>query len=101
MNLEDIKNTVKPTLQIGSIWFDRVRLNRYYDVEFNRWEEYCKARGINIVDEVKLEIQKFRDAIKTQPKITDKVCNFRLVFGDPDFDIEKHAIWLIGEYVDY
>jgi len=49
---------------------------------FGEWKQYCKDNDIEIVDEVKAEIDKFIKLIQTESVIEAKHINARLVFGD-------------------
>lgn len=100
MNLNDIKNRVKPTLEIEGLWFDRERLNRFVDSKFKAWESYCAENNIDIVPECKQEIAKFKSALLTENKITKKSCNLDLVFGK-GVDMRKRAESWLWDYVDF
>lgn len=101
MNLEDIKNQPKATLEVEGLWFDRARFCRFMSVKMFEYREYLHINNIEIVPEVLEEIRKFMESLKTANKIDKKTCNFRLVFGDKDFDLRKRAEKWIWDYVDF
>ena len=80
--LADIKNKKSDVIRIETNSFTRKELVAFVLSKFKQWEEFCEENKIEIVDEVKDEINKFIDLVSTSDIIESKHIKSRLVFGD-------------------
>lgn len=97
-NLGDIGKVIKPVFKMGGVQFLREKFIRFMDGKFNEWEEYCKENDLDILIEVKTEIEKFRHALRVEAEVTNKMFNRTLVFGR-DESLEELANRWFDEYL--
>lgn len=79
--LSDIKNKTNDVIRIATNSFTRKELIPFVIRKFNEWENYCKQHQIEIVDEVKHEINNFIELVKNASIIEESDIKSRLVFG--------------------
>ena len=97
-NLSDIGKVIKPVFKMGGVQFLREKFIKFMDGKFAEWEEYCKENDIQILIEVKTEIEKFRQALRAEAEVTNKMFNRTLVFGR-DESLEDLANRWFDEYL--
>lgn len=97
-NLSDIKNATKPVFKMGQVQFLREKFIRFMDIKLEAWKAYCTENDIEILEEVKVEIAKFRTALEKEAVVTDKMFNVRLAFGDNE-TLETKADRWFDEYL--